>query len=165
MGRTAAVARTDTDTFTGFVERVGPRLKHALISSLGGEVGREATAEALAWAWEHWDRLTEMDNPAGYLYRVGRSRGVGMYRRRRRETAAPHVPTTEHGAHPFEPGLPGALERLSQKQRAVVVLIHGYGWTYREVAGVLGIAAGSVQKHEERGMRRLRSAMKVDVDA
>jgi len=39
------------------------------------------TAEALAYAWENWDRLSSMKNPVGYLYRVGQSRarrGIGI---------------------------------------------------------------------------------------
>jgi DNA-directed RNA polymerase specialized sigma24 family protein len=59
-----------TEVFTRFVREAGPRLKQCLIAALGGEAGREATAEALAWAWEHWPRLQTMEDPAGYLYRL-----------------------------------------------------------------------------------------------
>ena len=44
----------------------------------GPELGREAAAEALVYGWEQWDRISEMANPAGYLYRVGRSRDGRM---------------------------------------------------------------------------------------
>jgi len=66
---------TDQESFTRFVERVGPGLTQALVAALGGEVGREMSAEALAYGWEHWDRVGTLENPAGYLYRVGRNRG------------------------------------------------------------------------------------------
>jgi hypothetical protein len=35
---------------TEFVREIEPRLKQSLVAALGGEAGREATAEALAWA-------------------------------------------------------------------------------------------------------------------
>ena len=60
--------------YSEFFAAVQPRLRHALAAALGSEVGIEAAQEAMAWGWEHWAELREMDNPAGYLYRVGRSR-------------------------------------------------------------------------------------------
>ena len=62
------------DGFRVFVTDVEPRLRRALTATYGYERGREATAEALAYAWEHWDRVAGLANPAGYLYRVGQSR-------------------------------------------------------------------------------------------
>jgi hypothetical protein len=65
------------EDFEMFFTDAEPRLRRALVAALGGDRGREATAEALAWAWEHWERLRPMTNPVGYLYRVGRSRTRG----------------------------------------------------------------------------------------
>ena len=152
------------DAFTDFVTEVGPRLKQALVSSLGGEVGRESTAEALAYAWEHWERIQGMANPAGYLYRVGKSRGVAMYRRSHREVGFPQ-PAMAAGDPPrFEPGLPAALGKLSERQRLVVMLVNGYAWTHREVAELLRISVGSVQRHAERGLGKLRKTLRVGTD-
>ena len=81
-----------SESFTRFVAEVEPRLRYALTAALGRERGREAAAEALAYGWEHWERLQSTDNPAGYLSRVGRSRG------RRRRT----LPR-------FESGRPGRI--------------------------------------------------------
>jgi predicted RNA polymerase sigma factor len=65
---------TRSETFEAFFREAEPRLRRALIAAAGAEVGREAAAEALAYGWEHWDRVGAMENPAGYLYRVGRSK-------------------------------------------------------------------------------------------
>ncbi|MEM8708987.1 MAG: hypothetical protein AAGE98_21175 [Actinomycetota bacterium] len=62
---------TDTSTFATFFAEAEPKLRPALIARYGGELGRDATAEALAYGWQHWDRVAAMDNPVGYLYRVG----------------------------------------------------------------------------------------------
>jgi RNA polymerase sigma factor (sigma-70 family) len=148
--------------FTQFVEETGPRLKQSLMALLGGEAGRDATAEALGWAWEHWDRLQALANPGGYLYRLGRNRSVSQSGRRRAITL--ERPATQHDPW-VEPALEGALDRLSETQRVVVVLIHGFGWTFREVADHLGVATGTVQTHADRGMAKLRAELKVESNA
>ena len=151
---------TGTETFTAFAKGDGERVRRALIATYGPELGVEATADALAYGWEHWARIEGMDNPAGYLYRVGRTKARG---RLQRKSALLPNPEESPGNRWVEPGLPGSLERLSGKQRASVVLVHGYGWTYQEVGEVLGIARSSVQQHVERGLRHLREDLGVDV--
>jgi len=78
--------RPGEDAFCEFIERTEPQLHRALVAKLGWETGREATAEALAFAWEHWAKVTKMRNPGGYLYRVGTSRV------RQRKSGTPFVP-------------------------------------------------------------------------
>ena len=143
-------------TFTRFVTEVQPRLRRALTARWGAERGREATADALAWAWEHWDRVEGLDNPAGYLYRIGYRRAIRS-RRPLRLIVAPAV-----SEDPIvEPELDHALTRLTERQRTAVLLIHGFGWTHREVADMLGITIPSVQKHAERGLSKLQHALGV----
>jgi DNA-directed RNA polymerase specialized sigma24 family protein len=151
---------TLSDTYTDFVRAVEPRLGDALVAALGPEVGREATQEALVYAWEHWTRVGAMDHPAAYLYRVGRSKAKRYWRKQR---LFPDVPTDSMPM--VEPGLAPALVGLSEKQRVTVLLIHGFGWTHAEVAEFLGVAVGTVQKHLERGMASLRSDLEVDSGA
>jgi RNA polymerase sigma factor (sigma-70 family) len=62
----------------------------------------------------------------------------------------------------IEPGLPAALESLSEKQRVVVMLTGGYAWTHAEVAAVLGVSVGTVQRHKKRALHRLRRALGVE---
>ena len=60
--------------FRAFVAQVEPRLRRGLMAAYGSDRGREATAEALAVAWERWDQVRQMANPVGYLFRAGQSR-------------------------------------------------------------------------------------------
>lgn len=53
----------DQKAFTRFVKETEPRLSYALAAAYGLEVGAEATADAMAWAWEHWDDLQNKRNP------------------------------------------------------------------------------------------------------
>jgi len=159
MGSFERIVRSDltpSESFTSFVEEVEPRLKRALCVGFGIESGVEATADALAYGWEHWDRIRDMDNPAGYLYQVGRSRA------RKRRTPRPDFPSIPVDSAPWvEPGLPSALGRLSEVQRQAVWLVHGYEWTLAETAALLGVSVSSVRKHLERGNKKLRKALGV----
>ena len=143
--------------FVEFARRVEPGLRIALVAAHGADRGLEATNDALVHAWRHWDRVCTMENPAGYLYRVGRRAG----RLRRLAPSLPRATVGDH--HPWvEPGLSDALSRLSMRQRQVVILMESYEWTHREVAELLGIGISSVQTHHERALARLRAALGVD---
>ena len=144
--------------FEAFVVEVEPRLRRAFLAAYGAERGREATAEALAWAWEHWRRVRGMRNAAGYLYRVGQSRT----RPRRRALMERPEPKGEPWT---EPALPGALLELSQGQRTAVGLVCGFGWTLREVAELTGVRRTTVQNHLERGLARLRASLEANEHA
>lgn len=157
-GRLSAVASAESRASTAaLIERVGPIVRRALIARYGVELGAEAAADAVAWGWEHGDVLGEMGNPGGYLYRVGQS-AVRRSRRRIARSAFPAEPEWHDAPH-----LPGdvfdALYRLRPDQRVAVLLVHGYRFTYRETAEVMGVTEDSVRNHVHRGMRRLRSEL------
>ena len=145
----------DEDGFEDLVARVRPRLARAFVAAYGRDRGQEALGEAMAVAWERFAEVAAMDNPAGYLYRVGQSRSRP---RRRVETTRLPAPI-ELGLPDVEPGLPAALKALSERQRVCVVLVHGFGWTHQEVAELLDLSRSSVQNHVERGLARLRTEM------
>ena len=145
--------------FEAFVLDTEPRLSRALAAACGFEDGQDATAEALAYAFEHWTELQHIANLPGYLFRVGMTRG----RRRLRQRVLFAVPDTPERR--FEPGLPGALAALTQRQRLAVVLVHGYGYTLRDVAELTGLRPTTVQNHLARGLARLRTLMGVTESA
>jgi DNA-directed RNA polymerase specialized sigma24 family protein len=147
------------DTFTEFARVAEPRLRLALGVAFGFDLAQEATADALAFAWEHWDRVMKAANPVGYVFGVGRNRA----RRNLSRQHAPFLPPVQSSEIPWvEPGLPGALGRLSVRQREVIMLLHCFEWTLSEVADLLGLARGTVQLHERRGMARLRRDLGVE---
>lgn len=152
---TSSGGRDDAAAFDAFVREVRPRLERAFGLLRGRDGGLDATSEALTWAWEHWSRLQTMDNPAGYLYRVGVSRTRG------RKRIFPPVPNPTVDPSGFEPGLAPALARLSDRQRTAVVLVHGCAWSHAEVAEALGISRSSVANHVTRALASLRTDLGV----
>ena len=145
------------DGFDEFVRDAEPRLRRALLGVVGVDRVDDAVGEALAWAFEHRDALSAMDNPVGYLYRVGQSkvrprRPVRLFR-----VLPPSIPEVE-------PALVEALGALPDSQRTAIWLAHGCGWTHGEIAVVMEVAPSTVATHVSRGLRRLREVMGV-VDA
>lgn len=148
-----------SDEFDDFFMSYEPGVRHALVASFGFEVGRDAAAEALAYAWEHWDRVRSLSNPAGYVYKVGFNIG-------RRTSRTPDLSASAN--EPFvvhretvEPGLVAALQRLSPRQRQVVLLVHAAEYSVREAGDLLGLHPGTVQVHLRRGLRSLRRSLGV----
>jgi len=143
--------------FSQFVLQAEPILRRGLVARFGASNGREAAVDVLSWAWSRWDRIGTMENPTGYLYRVA----VNQTKRRlmRRPIQFPEVPEEQEVW--VEPGLPGALKRLTTRQREVVVLVHGFGMSHSEVADLLGLKRSSVQNHLERGLAKLRTDLGV----
>jgi RNA polymerase sigma factor (sigma-70 family) len=140
--------------FEDFAARKGDRIRDALVAAYGVEVGAEAAAEAMAYAFENWDRLSQMINPAGYVYRVGQT---AARRVRRPLRKCPSPSPTE--LPDIEPGLVPALHALSEQQRTVVLLVVGFSWRQSEVAELLGLSGSTVHAHLERAISQLRLAL------
>ncbi len=151
-------SRPSRADFEAFVHRVEPRLRIALTAVFGQDAGRDATASALAYGWEHWDRVSEMENPVGYLYRVG------LTSQRRHKEPVWHV-VPDDSLHSIEPALPAAIAGLSERQRLAVILVHAYGWERGEVARLAGVSVSAVDTHLARGLAKLRQSLKVATDA
>jgi DNA-directed RNA polymerase specialized sigma24 family protein len=101
-----------------------------------------------------------MDNPVGYLFVVGRDRGIR--RRRRREQPAPDFVVASAAPSPwYEPALPGLIENLSDRERQVVVLLHAFEWSLGEIAELLEVSKSTVQSYADRAMSKLRSGLGV----
>jgi DNA-directed RNA polymerase specialized sigma24 family protein len=148
---------TVEDTFTDFMRETQPKVLVALAAAFGPDAANDASAEAFAYAWEHWDRVSCMENPAGYVYRVSRSR----IRRRKAVVCPPPPPNL---TPLVEPKLLPALRRLSPRQRTAVVLIEGFGYSLAEVSELLGVHPSSVRRHCERALHKLRARLGVSID-
>ena len=135
--------------------KVEPGLRHAFRANYGVERGRDATAEALAYAWEHWSRVSQLANPSGYLYRVGRSKT-------RVRRFQPFFERPVDRDIWIEPGLPEALASLPMRQRVAVFLVHGYDTPVKEVAAILGVREATVHTHLRRGLTTLRNSLNVE---
>lgn len=158
MDRSAPPAATEQ--FDEFVRVEGRRLQLSLVAAHGLAIGSDAAQAALVYCWENWSRVEVMDNPCGYLFRVGQNAA----RREYRPKADPLVAEPATPAD-FEPGLVGALQDLTENQRLAVLLIHGHGYPLTEVATMLDVSVSTVRNHLRRGMAKLRQSLGVENEA
>lgn len=144
--------------FAEFFVATEPRMRQALVATYGPVDGREATVDALSWAWEHFDRVVEMEHPLGYLFRVGQT-AVRRFGGR----LLPVESLVDRFAHlpEISPELLPALGRLPEQQRTVVVLVHAFGWTQADVAALLEVSPSTVHQYLSRAVDRLRSELEV----
>jgi hypothetical protein len=126
-------------SFDEFACAYQSRFTDALVARFGPQLGVDASAHAMAYAFEHWTRVGAMERPLAYLYRVAQSslRPHWRWLRHRSIAFPPELATRETGERI---DLSRALTTLSEEQRVSVLLIHAYGWTYREVAELLDYA-------------------------
>jgi RNA polymerase sigma-70 factor (ECF subfamily) len=149
------------ESFEAFASSTGDRVRRALVAAYGVEVGTEAAADAMAVAWARWSEVEVMSNPAGFLFRVGQSKARPHVRWARRGATFPVVDrgTVEGGAGLVD--LFDSLRKLRPEQRIAVVMVKSYGFSYRDVAEVLGISESAVTNHVHRGLALLRSMLEV----
>jgi DNA-directed RNA polymerase specialized sigma24 family protein len=142
--------------------RERPKLRQALVARYGVDVGEQAVAAAIAWAWEHQDRLVGVTALRAYLYRVGQSSTRRSWVWASRNSAAFPPETADNTAMPIDTALDLAnlLRKLPQKQRTCVLLIYAHGWPYRDVAELLDVSVDAVNNHTHRGMTTLRKLTK-----
>lgn len=163
MPAKSAPAYAETD-FSDFFAEVEERVRLSLVAAFGHHRGREAAADALAWGWQNWDRLRVMDNPVGYLYRVGQSTALKATAREDRVGGdMAGIPIDWEPPH-IEPHLRRYLAGLPQQQRVAVWLVHGMGYRQREVAELLECSESTVATHVRRALTRLRTNLEVNVD-
>jgi DNA-directed RNA polymerase specialized sigma24 family protein len=147
-------------SFAMFVEVDGERLRRVMAARYGVDIGCDAADAALAWAWERWERVRAMDNPAGYLYRVAQTHArralvLGQRIAFPPEARSPLIP----GAQLPDEDLAAALAELPEHHRMAVLLVHAYAWTPAEVGELTGLRAVTVRSHVHRGLRQLRKLL------
>ena len=99
-----------------------------------------------------------MDNPSGWVYRVGQNWAQRRRWRTKRESELHRQsrPQSAHRDYYADADLATALLSLPIKQRSVVVLRHLLGYSERETAEILGISTGTVKSRLSRSMDQLR---------
>jgi RNA polymerase sigma factor (sigma-70 family) len=114
-----------------------------------------------AWvdAMRHWDQLRVESRRRAWLAAIvarsarrgGRQRGLWM---RRHEPLRDEL--TLAAVMEWDPTLATAVSQLSRRQRAVVALHYGHGYSLDEVGTLLGCSGGTVRSHLNRALEHLR---------
>lgn len=150
------------ETFEAFYRAHLDRVYRALAVTLGDpQLAREAADEAMARAYAHWRRVRGLDNPGGWVYRVGLNWATSWRRKIRRERALPEEDRAGDGAPDPVAGTAAqqALARLPLPQRAVVVCRVLLDLSTAETAALLRVAEGTVKSRLARALAALRTTL------
>jgi len=124
------------------------------------DLATDATAEAMARAFQRWDDVSLYANPAGWVYRVGLNWARSRRRKLFREVFSSESPDQPAAAAPdIDLRLDGALRALPVEQRSVVVLRYLLDWSEFQTAEALQIAPGTVKSRLSRALGRLSVAL------
>lgn len=112
-------------------------------------------------AYARWDRVRQLNNPAGWVYRVGLNWATSWWRKLRRERppVAHHRQLATAGPDPAALAARTALDRLPLAQRTVVVCRVLLDLSTEEAAAVLGIPEGTVKSRLARALTALRTTL------
>lgn len=144
----------------------GPRLfRLALFLTSDRAEAQDVVADAFERTISSARRRT-INDPSAYLRTAVVNRLRSRHRKRSTENAA--VSTAAHWRQPQYPAvedgrlssdLMGALQRLPERQRTVVVLRNYLDMSEKEVADAMGVSIGTVKAHGSRGLSRLRDLL------
>jgi RNA polymerase sigma-70 factor (sigma-E family) len=152
--------------FRHFVKEIAASL-HRTAYLLCGDwhLADDLVQEALAKAYSHWRKVQEADNPSAYVRRILINESRRSWRRNRNTTAHPDVNLADIPVDDMSDGVANraellqALQSLSARQRATVVLRYLEGLSERETAEALGCSEGTVKSQTSRALIKLKSVL------
>ena len=129
--------------------------------------GQELAQEAFARLFRRWADIESEEQARNFAYRVAINLARSHLRKHLRVSLAGWGGDSGVVADPADAAVAwmsvvAALEALSPRQRACVVLADYVGLESEEIGAVLGMRAGTVRVHLTRGRRSLRQRLHED---
>lgn len=160
------VLEGDSAALGDLFARHAPRLfRHASRLLSVREDAKDAVIIAFYELWQHRRTVRLVDgSPLAWLVNTVTNTSRNLERSARRyrallDRAEPRPDVTFAPALEDETGALGALERLTPRERSVVVLTIIEGFSERDAAAALGIPVGTVKSRLARAKQRLRGEL------
>lgn len=152
--------------FDVFCQREYPRLVGFLDLYVGdSHTAEDLAQEALLRAAQRWERVSTLQSPGGWTYRVAVNLANSLWRRRGARRRA-HLRLAEQAAAPHEDPdvavrrtVREAIGRLPLRQRTALVLRHYLGLSAAEVGQQLGCSPEAVRALTKRALTVLRAEL------
>jgi RNA polymerase sigma-70 factor (ECF subfamily) len=136
-------------TFEGFFDAQRDRLFRALCVITGSRSEAEDIAQdAFVKVLERWDRVSAMDDPAGYLHRTAMNLFRNRYRSAVLVLRTRLRPTPAHDVYEtveLRDEIDRALASLTPRQRAALLLTEVLHYSAEEAGRMLGIKDSTVR--------------------
>ncbi|MBG6134842.1 SigE family RNA polymerase sigma factor [Longispora fulva] len=157
--------RDDTE-FREFVSSRIPGLRRSAYLLCGDvHTADDLVSIAVGKVYRHWRRIQRLEHPDAYLRRMLLTAWLDERRRPWRREQPTDAPPER--AHPGERdvterlSLLGHLDRLTGRQRAVLVLRFFDDLSVEQTADLLRLSTGTVKTHTARGLAALRDLIGV----
>jgi len=151
-----------------FDANYGRVLRSVRLVATDWQQAEDRTQEAFARAYRHWSRVAEMERPVTWVYVVALNAERRRWRREPVENpldlAAPAEPSPFDlaGSVATAVTVRHALDRLTDRQRTIVVLRYFSDLKNGDIAQVMGCAEGTVKATLHRALLSLRIRMESD---
>jgi RNA polymerase sigma-70 factor, ECF subfamily len=168
------VARGDQDAYAAVYDRTAGQVLGLVLSIVRDRAqSEEVTQEVLLDVWRSASRFdAELGSAAAWMMTLAHRRAVDRVRSEQKAAerelrVASSAVAYDEVAEAVEARLDRervrrCLGSLTELQRESVTLAYYGGYTYREVAGLLGVAIGTVKTRMRDGLIRLRDCLGVD---
>lgn len=149
------------EDFSVFVEsRWGRLVRSAVLLGCSSSEAEDIVQSALVRCLVHWPKVRGADDPDAYVHRVLINTFTSARRRRwireRAVARLPERPSPDRtGEVDMADAVVRALQRLAVEQRTAVVLRYYAGLSEGQMAGVLGVAPGTVKSRLSRALKVL----------
>lgn len=162
----AGEAVSDAQSFEEFFQaESGPMFRRLCLVTGNRHEAEEVMQDAFLNVFERWDRVRQMEDPTGYLYRTA----FNVFKRRSRRAAMALRRTLGVGEYVDEFAAADArfmvehgLSELSQRQRAAIVLTELLGYTSEAAGRALGVRPVTVRALASQGRAVMRHALEKD---
>jgi RNA polymerase sigma-70 factor (ECF subfamily) len=146
-------ARGDSAAFAMLVEKHELPLRAFLSRAFGSEAADDIAQDAFIKAWRAAGQYDGRARYSTWLTRIAWRCRIDALRRHRAHEAAEHP---AGGSVGLSAEVDDMLARLSESERASLVLCEGHGWTHPEAAELLGLPLGTLKSTVARAKAKCR---------
>jgi RNA polymerase sigma-70 factor, ECF subfamily len=157
--RAISATRDDIATYDRLFEATRERLVRICVGLVGADAADDVVQDTYLRARDRFSQLRDANLFDGWVTRIAINLCLNRHRSRRRLRALlPLIGRSE--PRPADVGLRELIEQLPHRERAVVVLHYGYGYSLEEIARIGAITPVNARTIVHRARRRLASQLK-----
>ncbi len=158
LSRRAAAG--DSAAFSMLVEKYERPLR-AFLARMDSELADDVAQEAFLKAWRFAGQYDGRARYSTWLTRIAWRCRIDALRKNRRQEPREAGPTPDPSA---ATDIGDLLGRLSEAERAALILCEGHGWTHNEAAELLGLPAGTLKSQVARAKAKCRAMWAGDTE-
>ncbi|HYN50795.1 MAG TPA: RNA polymerase sigma factor [Thermoleophilaceae bacterium] len=155
MTEKAPASGTLYDDFDRRFAAIHPKLMNICRSLVGIDAAEDVVHDTYLRGRSRIHQLRDLARFDAWLTRIAINLCFTWHRSRRRVTGRPNADLSTNSVHQRDTALRELIEDLPPRDRTLIVLHYGYGYTLAEIGQMLGISAGNARVAVFRARARL----------